>query len=94
MGYHYVIKLDGTVEGGRPEYWTGAHAKGHNLGSIGVCLIGRDDFTREQNQSLVNLLIDLLHRHKGAKVIGHNEVSDKTCPNFDVQVWLSHWGFK
>ena len=39
-GYHYVIPTDGTVEPGRPEEMTGAHCKGHNRHSIGVCYIG------------------------------------------------------
>ena len=40
IGYHYVIKLDGTVEEGRPIEMSGAHTKGHNFHSIGVCYIG------------------------------------------------------
>ena len=45
LGYHQVILRNGTVEKGRPEFWLGAHVKGHNHESLGVCLIGRDDFT-------------------------------------------------
>lgn len=40
IGYHYVIKLDGTIEEGRPLWMVGAHCKGHNLHSIGICYIG------------------------------------------------------
>lgn len=40
IGYHYVIRLDGTVETGRPLWMVGAHCKGHNLHSIGICYIG------------------------------------------------------
>lgn len=40
IGYHYVIKLDGTIELGRPIDEVGAHCSGHNQGSVGVCYIG------------------------------------------------------
>ena len=53
IGYHYVILEDGTVENGRPEFWSGAHAKGHN-DAIGICFIGDEDFTEAQFQSLYN----------------------------------------
>ena len=29
IGYHYLIKIDGTIEAGRPLDKIGAHAKGH-----------------------------------------------------------------
>ena len=42
IGYHYVIRKDGTIERGRPIQKIGAHAKvnQHNLRSIGLCLVG------------------------------------------------------
>jgi N-acetylmuramoyl-L-alanine amidase len=43
IGYHYVIKRDGTIERGRPEDKMGAHVEGHNRDSLGVCLIGGID---------------------------------------------------
>ena len=40
--------INGKIENGRPEYWIGAHVKGKNEISLGVCLIGRDNFTNKQ----------------------------------------------
>ena len=42
IGYHYVIRKDGTIERGRPINKRGAHAKanGHNEFSIGVAFVG------------------------------------------------------
>ena len=88
IGYHYVIRLDGTVDRGRPEYWTGAHASGHNSGSIGICLIGRDDYTDEQWDALGAMVEIIKNDYPHAKVIGHNEISNKDCPGFNVQRWL------
>ena len=40
IGYHYVVRRDGQIEPGRPEYMVGAHCKNHNAHSIGVCYEG------------------------------------------------------
>lgn len=93
IGYHYVITEDGTLEHGRPEYWAGAHVKGNNLGSVGICLIGDDHFTPEQFDALDDLLDDILTRHEGVEIYGHYQLdSGKTCPNFDVPEWLEGRG--
>lgn len=88
IGYHYVITLAGEVQHGRPEYWPGAHAKGHNSDSIGICLIGRKMFSEPQLKLLRNLIHDIKTRYPHAEVCGHNELTErKTCPNFDVKTW-------
>lgn len=85
IGYHAVICRDGTVEQGRPEYWTGAHIAGHNANSLGVCLIGTRDFTDSQMRALHSLLRVWLERYPGAQVVGHYELDPgKTCPNIDM----------
>ena len=90
IGYHYVILEDGTVENGRPEYWTGSHAKGFN-DAIGVCLVGKDSFTKEQFASLEKLI--KARSLKSFEVVGHYIVNhDKTCPNFNVENFLIRIG--
>ena len=71
IGYHQVISRDGTREAGRPEYWQGAHVKGVNDRSLSVCLIGRNEFTEAQMNSLATLLFDWIARYPGARVLGH-----------------------
>src|SRR5574341_241084 len=89
IGYHFVIRVDGTLEEGRGMEEVGAHAEGHNQRSIGVCLIGRDRFTRAQWDQLGALVEILQGLYPGLQVIGHREVNTtgKTCPGFDVQAW-------
>ena len=88
IGYHYVIRLDGTVENGRPEYWQGAHVSGYNKNTIGIMLVGNDAFTDAQIDSLEELVRELLSRYPDADVSGHNEHDDgKTCPNFNASEW-------
>lgn len=94
VGYHFIIERKGKLVNGRPEYWQGAHASGHNENSIGICMIGTDDFNYDQWAILNNLVRKLLIKYPDAKVMGHNEVSDKSCPGFDVQKWLVKIGLK
>ncbi|MDD9911637.1 MAG: N-acetylmuramoyl-L-alanine amidase [Alphaproteobacteria bacterium] len=90
IGYHYVIRRDGTIELGRPLEIQGAHCKGHNNHSIGTCLVGRDEFTEAQFKSLRRLHKTLKAWLPQIKVAGHRDLNpNKTCPNFDVQEVLA-----
>jgi N-acetylmuramoyl-L-alanine amidase len=88
IGYHYVIRVDGILERGREDKTIGAHAYGHNKHSIGICMIGLNKFNIDQWWELRKLVAQLLTKHPDAKVIGHNEISHKSCPGFDVQEWF------
>ena len=97
IGYHYVIRLDGTIEHGRPVEQIGAHCKGHNATTIGVCYIGglatdcktpQDTRTPAQKNTLRRLCQSLLQQYPNATVHGHCEFANKACPCFDVQQWL------
>lgn len=94
VGYHKIIESDGKVVDGRPEYWKGAHARGFNDKSLGVCLIGKNKFSSNQFKSLKTLLFEWKKKYKYIKIIGHYEISDtnKTCPNFDVKKWCNNNG--
>lgn len=94
IGYHYVIYLDGTVHPGRPIERSGAHTKGQNSNSIGICYIGgvetdgktpKDTRTPEQKAALDNLLFVLTDIFTNTTIHGHNEFAAKACPSFDVQ---------
>jgi len=93
IGYHYVILEDGTIENGRPDYWMGSHCRGHN-NTLGICLIGEDSFTEEQYDSLHSLIDEKTEKYGFGtdRVHGHYKYSSKTCPNFDVQKYLSDYG--
>lgn len=93
IGYHWIITLNGTLEEGRPEYRNGAHAKGFNKNSIGVCYVGgvdenldpKDTRTEGQKETLRCILEDLKDRYPQAQIIGHRDVSSKACPSFDAR---------
>ena len=90
VGYHKIILRSGKVENGRPEYWVGAHVRGKNNNSLGVCLIGREKFTKKQFLSLRRILKRWKIKYPDAEIIGHSDAgnTNKTCPNFDVKMWL------
>ena len=101
IGYHWVIRRDGTVEEGRPEDCAGAHAKGHNNTSIGICLVGGIDeagdadanFTLAQYTALSKAIDAARMRHPIKKLSGHRDYASKACPSFDVQAFYgeSEW---
>ena len=89
IGYHKIINRSGRIENGRPEYWIGAHVKGKNEVSLGVCLVGRDNFTKKQFISLEKVLKKWKKTYPNTKIVGHRDTGNtkKTCPNFDVITW-------
>lgn len=96
IGYHYVIRMDGRIENGRPEELSGSHCKGHNRYSIGVCYIGgllggkpADTRTPAQKQAMSRLVQRLLSKYPEATVHGHCEFAAKACPCFDVRQWIN-----
>lgn len=101
-GYHYVIlngvpthgkpyneKFDGVVQPGRQLREFGAHCKGHNKDSIGICLIGKHHFTAKQLYVALPDLVTMLRNELPIQVCdiyGHRDFDkNKTCPNFDVK---------
>jgi len=93
IGYHYVIEINGNVATGRTEDLIGAHCAGYNSKSIGICLIGTDEFNELQTEALVALIQDIIIRYPDAIVHGHYEFSPKTCPNFDVKEFCKLYNF-
>lgn len=87
IGYHFVITKDGKIHDGRAITEIGAHVKGHNKNSIGICLTGRHEFSKAQFASALRL-VNSLFRELGLDwraVKPHNELDKgKTCPNYKV----------
>ena len=93
IGYHYVIKLNGEIESGRPLDIAGAHVKGHNSDSIGICYIGgadedmkpKDTMLQCQEEAMRELIYSLrMVWDKELTLHGHNEYDSKACPSFKV----------
>jgi N-acetylmuramoyl-L-alanine amidase len=103
IGYHYVIRRDGSLETGRDLdrdgnifEEIGAHVRGYNKNSLGLCLVGGVDykgkpdanFTRWQYNTLETLISDIQNSYPDAKVRGHRDFTNaKACPSFDAEEW-------
>ena len=91
VGYHYVITKSYGVAVGRLEEEIGAHCKGHNDDSIGICLTGKHEFSESQFRDAYGLIMDLMDEYglDENDVYPHNYFNKgKTCPNFSLEkIW-------
>ena len=101
IGYHYYVTKDGKVHTCRPEDKEGAHVKGFNQKSIGICYEGglledgtpADTRTAEQIRSLHFLLKDLIRKYPEAEIVGHRDLlkyRTKACPCFDARKYYRY----
>jgi len=98
VGYHYIVRRNGNIEEGRRLDAVGAHARGYNDRSIGICCVGgvdesgkpADTRTEEQKHTLKNLIEELRDLYPHAQIVGHRDLPNvrKACPSFDVATWL------
>lgn len=95
IGYHYVIRKDGTIERGRPEWAIGSHAYGENSHTIGIHLSGEFDSaepTNEQVEKCAMLIADIADRYglpiNRETVVGHGELMSTDCPGANLQALL------
>ena len=97
IGYHYVIRRNGAIENGRHPDAKGAHVKGYNSTSLGICLVGgvdkhqnaENNFTAYQFDALKELLKTVWRMYPAVQIVGHRDLDNKKeCPSFDVEEWL------
>ena len=94
IGYHFYITRDGVVHRGRPLHTEGAHARGFNHHSIGICYEGgldaegrpADTRTLQQKNTLHRLLLRLKKDYPNVRIVGHRDLPGvtKDCPCFEV----------
>ncbi len=80
IGYHFVVRKNGAVEKGRSLWLAGAHAKGLNSRSIGICCSGHGDISPLTMQQLDGLLalvrrLQIKYDIMDRNVIGHRELN-------------------
>ena len=92
-GYHFYIRKNGDIKSTRPLERIGAHTRGFNKESIGICYEGgltasgqpADTRTLHQKASLVALLRELKRVFPRALIVGHHDLNPmKACPCFDA----------
>ena len=87
IGYHFVIRKDGSIEQGRPENTIGAHAYGFNSDTIGINVAGNFEIgepTESQKDSLAMLIAYLADKYgltiNEDTVCGHRDLMATACP--------------
>lgn len=93
IGYHFYIRKDGSIIATRPIEKIGAHAKGWNLKSIGICYEGgldrrgraKDTRTTQQKRALEKLVTLLLEEYPGSRVCGHRDLSPDLNGNGEIE---------
>lgn len=101
IGYHLVIRRDGTIEPGRALDAVGSHVAGHNSNSVGICLVGgldddgksvanRPDLFTAAQWASVRIVYELMRRmYPHAQHLGHRDLSpDK---NGDGKIQPGEW---
>ena len=91
VGYHFFITRHGRVQTGRHIDDIGAHCKGENKHSVGICVHGRDTITDYQLKILKRLINNILLHYalEWDSVFLHSDFSSKTCPNFSMERLLA-----
>ena len=92
-GYHYVVRLDGSIDNILPIQYIANGVKGYNQESIHICYVGGLDRkgkpantrTAKQRGTIAELLTLLHDRFPEAKLYGHNQLAAKACPCFKVK---------
>lgn len=85
VGYQLFVKKTGQIQLGRFLNQDGAHTKGYNKNTIGVCMSGKNDFP--QLMQTIDLLLYLVKSFSLSvdDIYGHYELNkSKTCPNLDM----------
>lgn len=96
-GYHFVIRLNGVVEVGRPVDTIGAHVAGFNSDSISISYVGgvdknlkpKDTRTPAQKAAMADLTRKLLAQYPGCEVVGHRDLSPDR--NHDGRITPDEW---
>ena len=97
IGYHFLIHLDGSIERGRPWDKPGAHAKGYNYRSVGICYVGglnsegrpSDTRTVAQIHSLRASVEIIKAQYPKIEVVGHRDLSADL--NGDGMITANEW---
>ena len=95
IGYHYVIRKDGSIEQGRPVDTIGAHAYGHNSHTIGIHLCGNFEIaepTSNQIESAAMLIAAIADLNSicinDSTVLGHRDLMPTACPGENLYAKL------
>jgi N-acetylmuramoyl-L-alanine amidase len=92
IGYHVVIECGGETKLGRLFSQRGAHVKGHNAGSIGICVTGDNtvpgrEWNDVQRAKLVEVVRAIRLLYGPLPVLRHCDLVATECPGLSDEDW-------
>lgn len=95
IGYHFLVRKNGTIERGRAENLVGAHAAGNNSNSIGICFEGNfetESMGEAQKNAGKELIAYICNKYGIDVIIRHKDVASTACPgkNFPYTELLNY----
>ena len=93
IGYHFYIDLDGNIHKGRDIAKIGAHSKGQNRSSIGICYCGgvesdgktpKDTRNEAQKEALLCVLRTMKAREPEAVMHSQRDFANKAWPSLEA----------
>ena len=95
IGYHYIIRKDGTIERGRPLGTVGAHCYNQNDHTVGICVVGNFELARPTHEQFraAEQLIGAICGIYGIipndnTVVGHKYYNRTDCPGTYLSQWI------
>jgi hypothetical protein len=91
VGYHKIITSDGIIHACRPENIVPASVKGKNKGTLAICIAGNFDKYSPTEFQLIALQLQIIkwkELHPAAKVVGHRDLGESSCPGKYLYEWL------
>ena len=95
IGYHYIIRKDGSIERGRPLDTIGAHTYNRNDNTVGICVVGNFELSRPTSEQFraAEKLVGAVCRHyditpNAMTVRGHKDFCKTNCPGIYLYKWL------
>ena len=83
IGYHFYVRKDGSIYAGRPIDMIGAHARGSNFNSVGICFEGNfenETMTDAQKNAGKEIVAYVKELYGITIVKCHREVNATDCP--------------
>lgn len=83
IGYHFLVRKNGTIERGRAENLVGAHVAGYNSDSIGICFEGNfetETMGEAQKNAGAELVDYLKKKYSINTVVRHKDLAATACP--------------
>lgn len=91
IGYHYVVRKDGSIERGRPMDAVGAHVSGYNTKSVGVVVVGNFDEVQPeavQLEAASKVIAEICNTYNiapsASSIVGHCDLMRTDCPGYHL----------